>query len=512
IVGIKPLGYQQMSGYLQMVDSSALSPLEKGWHNRLRWLVDDSLALQNPRPGIFKTFYRNRRDLLTVDKPGFRLFVNPVLYTVGGIDRNNFPDAASINLPIYLNTRGAVLRGSIGNKLGFYTELSDNIQRAQQFLYQEYSERERLPGEGFVKQFGDANGLDYFHTRGYITYQPWSFMRLKFGQDRAFWGQGYQSLQLSDHAANYLLFNISTRIWKLEYVNHFTQFIDFIQNKNDTEGTFPRKYGAYHLLNYHINPRLSIGLFESVIYAAQMPNGTRGLELQYLNPIIFYRSVEQYIGSPDNAFLGFTWRANFFKRLQFYGQFMLDDYNYSRRNDGTGFWGNKFGWQGGLKYIDAFNISTLDLQIESNRIRPYTYQHFNVASNFTQFGQSLGHGAGGNLQDLHLIARYRPWPAWEFMGHYMWLQQGREIEGDPLNYGTDLDLSTLAPRPGDFGNTIGQGALMTINQLYGRISWQFWGADAYIDLEGRVRQENNLRSTSVLFGLRANIGPRMLRF
>ena len=45
--------------------------------------------------------------------------------------------------------------------------------------------------------------------------------------------------------------------------------------------------------------RINIGLFESIVFSR--PNH---FELQYLNPVIFYRTVEQMVGSPDNAMIG----------------------------------------------------------------------------------------------------------------------------------------------------------------------------------------------------------------
>ena len=50
-------------------------------------------------------------------------------------------------------------------------------------------------------------------------------------------------------------------------------------------------------------------------------------ELHYLTPIIFYRAVEQDLGSPDNAFIGLDYKINFFETAQVYGQFLLDEFN-----------------------------------------------------------------------------------------------------------------------------------------------------------------------------------------
>lgn len=509
---LKPYGREALTAAFDRLrlEPGDFTPNEQGWNEQMRFLVDDELAVRDTGRGFLKTFYKNKRDIVFVNKPGFRLFVNPVWHTSPGIDQNNYPRAVEENLPIYFNTRGLVLRGTLFGKLGFHTEVFDNVTRLPQYQFNTYMEQELFYGEGFVKRFGDKNGLDYLGSRGYLTYSPWKGLRIKFGKDRVFWGNGYQSLLLSDFSPDQLMLNITARVWKFEYVSHFAQMIHFIQNKNDTEGTFPRKYGAFHQLSYKPNAKLSIGFFESVIYSPTLPNGQRGVELQYFNPIIFFRTVEQYIGSPDNSVLGLHAKYNLLNKVQVYGQFLLDDFDYSKRNEGSGYWGNKTGFQLGAKYIDAFGISTLDLQAEYNRIRPYTYQHFTATSNYSHYGQHLGHAAGANLFDYHLIARYHPFPAWNVYVSYSFLQKGLDGE-DELNYGGDIQRS-FVNRPGDFDQTVGQGQLTTVQSIFGRISYQLLKSDSFIELEGRYRKQDELSSTSILFGLRSSISPRLVKW
>ena len=476
-------------------------------------LVSDSLK---PKiRGLWGIAYTNGRDFVKVQQADFKLFVNPVLHTNAGLDRNNFPSSSNDLLPVYTNTRGVEIRGSAWDKLGFYTQVADNISRFPQFAYDRYTANKTLDGEGFIKTFGNENGLDYFSTRAYITYSPISQVRIKFGKDRAFWGHGYQSLLLSDYAADYLLLNIQTRIWKLVYTNHFTQMIDFLKNKNDTEGTFPRKYGVFHMLSWQPDHRFSIGLFEALIYNPWLANGRRGFEIQYLNPIIFYRAIEQYLNSSDNAMLGLQWKANFLKHAQFYGQLLLDDYNFGIRDQGSGYRGNKLGYQLGAKYIDAFTVPSLDLQLEYNRLRPFTYQHFNNASNYAHYDQYLGHAAGGNLFDYHFIVRYRPFPAWQIYGVYS--RQLKGLDKDGINYGGDVNEAFIN-WPADFGNTVAQGSRLEVSQLYGRLTYQFGGSDIYLEIEGRYRQERYvetgslLKSLSVVGGLRVNMVGRQIKY
>ncbi|MEL7533300.1 MAG: hypothetical protein AAFN10_18450 [Bacteroidota bacterium] len=505
----KPYGRAYLRDIFGRVSLEGMSSAEAAWHARMRMLADDDFAGQEQFKGLRNVLFTNHRDLFALEKPGFRLYVNPAVHFAGGLDQNNYPDAFQESLPLSINTRGLVIRGSIKEKLGFYTEVSENITRFPFYIYEDVQASEVLYGEGFIKPFGQETGLDYLGSRAYLTVSPFDFMRIKFGKDRAFWGNGWQSLQLSDHAADYLFLNINTRIWKLEYSNHFTQMIDYLPGKTDAEGTFPRKFGAFHQLNFQPTHNLSIGFFESVIYASQIGNKSRGLELQYFNPVIFYRAAEQYVGSPDNALLGLQLKWNFLQRFQFYGQLLLDDYNFGRRGDGSGYWQNKIGFQTGLKYIDVLGISTLDLQLEYNRVRPYTYQHFNLSTNYTHYNQNLGHASGANLSDIHFILRYHPAASWNFLLTYSSVRQG--LDQDGLNYGGN-PLSPDLIRAGDFEQVVGQGLANRVQQAYLRVSRQLWNADLYAEIEARYRQENDLQSMMIMGGLRWHIQPRLVKF
>lgn len=506
---VKPFGREYFTEWLSRASTENMGMAEKQWHTRMRILADDTFAVNQIHRGLWNRFYTNHRDLYHLNQPGFRLFLNPVIHFAGGLDQNDYPAAARENLPLSINSRGLVVRGSLRDKVGFYTEVYDNITRFPQFVYNTYLNSQTLHGEAFIKKFGTENALDYFSSRAYITFRPIKEMRVKFGKDRAFWGNGYQSLFLSDHAADYLLLNIHTRVWKLLYTNHFTQMIHFIPNRNDDEGTLPRKYGVFHQLTYFPVDQLSFSIFESVIYSPILSNGNRGFELQYLNPIIFYRSAEQYIGSPDNSLLGAQFKFNFLKRFQLYGQVLLDDYNFGIRDQGSGYWGNKLGFQGGAKYIDAFGIPTLDLQAEFNAVRPYTYQHFSLMSNYSHYGQYLGHAAGGNQRNLFLALRYHPFPAWNVLLSYNMIDKGLDTDG--LNYGGNIRVPD-SNRPGDFDNFIGQGEPWKVQQIYGRVSWQILKSDMYAEMEGRYRKENEFSSLSVIGGIRVNILPREVKY
>ncbi|MDE3212969.1 MAG: hypothetical protein KGM98_07020, partial [Bacteroidota bacterium] len=304
-----------------------------------------------------------------------------------------------------------------------------------------------VPGFGFYKPF-KGTGVDYFDARGYFTFNIAKYIEAQFGYDKNFLGDGYRSLFLSDNANSYLFFKLSTKIWKFNYENIFMELVPQFE-KMSGDSLLGRKYASMHYLSLNLNRWLNVGLFEGIIFARR-----NHFDFEYLNPIIFLRYAEGNVGSPDKAHVGFNFKANFAHHFQAYGQFLLDEFIAKQILKSDGFWANKYGYQLGMKYVDAFNIKNLDLQIEDNRVRPFTYSHYDSVTNYTHYNQYLAHPLGANFQEFIGIARYQPKPRWVLDGRAIYYYQGLDSAGQ--NFGANpLELYTT--RLHDYGYQVGGG-------------------------------------------------------
>lgn len=236
---------------------------------------------------------------------------------------------------------------------------------------------------------------------------------------------------------------------------------------------------AIHHLTFNATRWLRLGIFESVVFARE-----NTFELQYLNPIIFYRAVEQALGSPDNAFIGFDFRANFARHFSIYGQFLLDEMNFAKefdfgnKDNGKGFfyelthpqkwWATKFSSQLGMKYIDAFGIKNLDLQLEANMARPYTYAHYNLQTAYTHYNQPLAHPLGANFTELVSIINFQPIQKLTINAKYIHAKYGED--NDSTNYGKNI-FANYGNREYEYGNYTGQGIQAKMNILELLISY-----------------------------------------
>ena len=462
--------------------------------NNTEWVSGSKESFASKKP-IFKTFYKTKPNLLEVNTKDFFLAINPILSFQAGKEKGN-------DEMIFLNTRGINLRGMIAKKIGFYTSLTDNQERGPKFFYDRVNYFRAVPGAGFYKNF-KTNAFDYFDARGYFTVNAAKYIDIQFGYDKNFIGDGYRSLFLSDQGNSNLFLKLNTKIWKFNYQNLFMELMPQFIKSGDS--LLDRKYAAMHHLSINLTKWLNVGLFEGIIFGRE-----NHFDFQYLNPIIFYRSIEGTVGSPDNALIGFDFKANVAHRLQFYGQVLLDEFKLSEVKANTGWWANKWALQLGAKYIDAFGISNLDLQFESNTVRPFTYSHYDVVANYTHYNQLLAHPLGANFREFIGMVRYQPAPRWYVNAKLIYFMQGLDsLNG--RNFGAN-PFRNSNTRTGDYGYEIGSGRKTNCVNAIFQLSYEL-RENIYIDLTAQQRNyktenEADKNTTMLSAGIRFNIQRR----
>ncbi len=404
------------------------------------WVTGSKESFLSKKP-VLKSFYVTKPNLLEVNTKDFFLALNPVISYSMSKESSNSEN-------IFYNKRGITARGMIANRIGFSTTMSDNQERAPLFVQDRINIFNAVPGVGFYKSF-KKTAVDYFDARGYITFNATKYIDVQFGYDKNFIGNGYRSLFLSDYANSYLFLKLNTRIWKFNYENIFMQLIPQFGASTIGDTLLDRKYEVMHHLSMNVTKWLNLGLFESITFARR-----QYFDFEYLNPIIFLRYVEGDVGSPDKANVGFDFKANFAHHFQAYGQFLLDEFIAKEIFKNNGYWANKYGYQLGLKYVDALNIKNLDLQIESNRVRPFTYEHYDTYGNYTHYNQPLADPLGANFQEFIGILKYQPAPKWYVNARAIYYYQGLDSAGQ--NFGSS-PFELYTSRTQDFGYTVGGG-------------------------------------------------------
>ncbi len=430
----KPYSYAEVSKYYNLeAENTKLMKNKTSWWGRKIW----------------------NENLVAIQAEDYWFTMNPIF------DMQLGKSDPSVNKYTYINTRGVQVRGGLGSQLNFTTTIFESQGQFVDY-FNDYANSIKpsggnpaiIPGMGIAKGF-KTNAYDFPTAEANLTYTPSKLINLQLGYGRNFVGDGYRSLLLSDGSSSYPYFKINTTFWKIKYTNTYMWLKD-VRDAVTVDGTYATKFVANHYLSWNATKRLNIGFFESVVWSNQ---NNRGFDMNFINPIIFYRAVEFSSSSKSgNMLLGLTSKYKWNNQINLYGQLLIDEFSFNEVKAGNNSWKNKFAYQLGAKYFNAFNISNLLLQIEYNHVRPYVYSHLDPLTNYGNNNQSLGYQWGGNAKELVAIARYHK-------GRYFAdAQVSVGIRGldfntatDNYNYGGNIYLSYNDNRPYDNGVVVGQG-------------------------------------------------------
>lgn len=472
----------------------------------IKFLLNDNFEWANrkstaSKKTFLKEFYKQKAAIYSVQVPDFNLVVTPVFnYQVSSA---KFGDKNAL-----INNRGIEIRGNITNKIGFYTQVSDEIYRPLPVAFEEFERTQTLQGIGFTK--ASDTEFNHFLSSGFVSVSPNKYMDFQLGHGRQFIGDGMRTFILSNNAIDNFYMRLNTRIWKLNYTNIFSEYRDY---NPKAYGVQNRHYSATHHLSVNVGKKLNIGIFETIIFQRDSGYTNTGFEINYLNPIIMYKSIENGLNSTDKAVLGTNFKYNFAKHFSLYGQLVLSELVLNEIISNNGWWGNKWAYQLGLKYIDVFGINNLDAQAEVNICRPYMYTSYSALQTFTNYNQPLAHPLGANFKEYIGVLRYQPIKKLFIQAKAIYYNIGYDSLNSNENFGQNIALSYNGRTVNDYGNEIGQGRATRV--LFTELNTSYMlKHNVFIDLGFTYRSCNstiekiNKDDAFVTLGVRVNMARR----
>ena len=410
------------------------------------------LTMINTRVGVLNRFLND--NFINIKTEDFKLSINPLFELQLGADEIG---------RTYTNTRAFEVKGQIGDNVSLYSSFYENQAIVPMYL-EDYiwSQDENgeidfvLPGQGVSRVSSwdrTSRDLDYAMANGHVSFKASNHFNFQFGHGKHFIGDGYRSMLLSDNTFNYPYLKITTDVWKVRYVNLFSSYQD-LRDEFEMAGIHRKKFSTIHYLSYNVNKRLNIGLFEAIIW--EQDTLGRGFDVNYLNPIIFYRPIEFSLGSRGgNALMGVTAKYKLTDKSHAYGQFIIDEFKIAEIRAGNGWWANKYAGQIGFKVYDVLGVDNLFFQTEFNASRPYMYSHHRPLQSYTHYGQPLAHPLGSSFYENITIARYR------YKRYYtelktLWAKKGAAIPDSTTNFGFN-PLQSYSDNRIEYGNVIAQG-------------------------------------------------------
>ena len=434
---------------LNHLDSKVHTSIKPFFIDHKEFILSDVNSIES---GIFKkNTWRGRfvnGNFFDYKAINYRFIINPIF---------NFQIGREGDKKRYVNTRGFELFGNIGPKISFNSSmyetqsvLPNHIENY--LLTHEYS----VPGQGQSKWYNpdETSMLDYAMSSGYVNYRADDYINIQFGHGKHFIGDGYRSMLLSDNSFNYPYLKITTDVWKFNYVNLYSVYQD-LRPEYQLSDVNRKKYSSIHYLSTNLTSRLNIGLFEAIIWE-QNTTG-RNFDVNYFNPIIFYRPIEFSLGSRGgNAMLGFNVKYKLNNTAHLYSQFIIDEFKYEEVKANRGWWANKHAGQIGFKWFDAFKVQNLTLQSELNYARPFMYSHNLELQSYSHYNQSMTHPLGASFIEKLAIIDYRI-KRWNLNLKLIQSTSGGNVDTNNINYGHDILVSYSTGDRMEYNNEIAQG-------------------------------------------------------
>lgn len=279
---------------------------------------------------------------------------------------------------------GFRLRGTLFRRVGFSLE----VHTGKKIYGNEGSSEYLINTNNELKSDREfiSDGTYYTNYRGYVRYQtPGEFLSITAAHDKMTIGTGYMSrLFLSESAPAFSFLRIDLNYKRISYSFFYGSL------KGDSVNVeLQSKNIAGHRLDVKFTDNFKAGFYESII------TSNDPFSFSLFNPLSFLTSADLNSGAKEttgnNSLMGFDIEYQPLRNLSLQGTFLIDDLNLSTLTD-TSYLGNenKFGYQLGIMWSKAFNVSSLVLTAEYTRLDPFVYSHRKNKSSYTNWGISLG--------------------------------------------------------------------------------------------------------------------------
>jgi len=301
---------------------------------------------------------------------------------------------------ILLGEAGFRVRGTLYNSVGFYLRASNGQKLSgdsNDVTFARYTDPILFAQNKF--QFERRN-FDTFE--GYLRYRTnQNWFALTVGRNPVYQGFGFiDRLYLSNNTVPFDFIKLDLGYKAVNYSFLYGSL------RGDSIGKpLESKNIATHRLDVKFGNSFRLGFFESLI----IPNSSFSFTI--LNPISFLTSPElsktlQPDNNANNAIVGIDMMVIPARKLALQGSLLVDDLEFSTLFKSNSKTTNKFAFQLGALWSDAFTLPNLELKTEYTRLDPFVYTHVSNKSNYTNWSLPLGHHLEPNSDEIAVKLNY----------------------------------------------------------------------------------------------------------
>jgi hypothetical protein len=382
-------------------------------------------------------------------------------------------DGDSLGKPhLLLGQLGLRFRGTLFNSVGYYLRLSNGVRLGG-------TSRDAVFGAQFdpilasTRKFVSEDSKTFDSFEGYLRYAPaGDWLGLTVGREALKFGNGYiDKLILSNkNSTPFDFIKLDLSYKKIRY-----SFLHASIVGADSSGTqLESKYLAFHRVEFGplFNNFMKLGFSEMLIYS-NLP-----VNFAFLNPFSFLTSADLNTEIPgkneNNAIIAIDAQFYPVSKFTLQGSLLIDDINFETigksdktQND------NKFAFQLGLQWQDAFMLKNLGLTYEYTRIDPFVYSHRGINNSYANLGLPIGHALNPNSDEHAFMLTYDIGSRLNISLTYKLQRSGMNIYDSTGKIATNVG-SDILQGWGDFliKNEFLKGLRVNRNIFIAEITWQ----------------------------------------
>ena len=433
-----------------------------------------------------KHIYKNDWDFYRYKDKKFNFSLNPQLRLI----------KQKQNKPISKNelhfSNGFEIKGNFNDKIGFYWNLLDNTFSGD--IVNPPGEFQKHSGYTFITN--SENSITWNENVFYTSLDIYG-ADFQIGRNFLKWGPGERdNIILSTNSPAFDQVKLRFTSNKIQYTVIAGSLINVNENDISFKATSKtKKFLAAQRIDLSFTHWLSIGINQMIVY------GNRDLEPGYSLPFSFFKSSEHLYGDRDNGLLAADITLKPMKKILLYGTWLLDDITTDKL--GTDWFGNKFGFQTGIKLYDLL-ISDNKIILEYIRLKPYVYSHhIGDYNEYKNYDSPLGSFLQPNSDMLYIMAdKYLPFNL-KLTTEYEYIRHG---ENTDINWGGNIDSPHLSADPENVPFLSGNKKY--ISRIFFTAQWEYFYR-SHLFFTFMREKETGEKSKNVFWaGLTFNFGYR----
>lgn len=487
-----PISREAVAGFLKIIDtnSAKITSVDK------KLLGDYKVEFQYEFYGNLKktsSLFKELKHVFSDDRQKYLYDYadsNATLFLdgLGGVSqRGSSGDSIGTN-SILLGELGFRLRGTMFNSVAYYLRASNGQKLSGDSNDVTFARNTDPKLYAQYKFSYEQRNFDTFE--GYLRYRTnQNWLALTVGRNPVYQGFGFiDRLYLSNNTVPFDFLKLDLAYKAVSY-----SFI-YGSLRGDSLGKpLDSKNIATHRLDVKFSDAFRLGFFESVMIA------NSPFSFTFLNPISFLTSAELNKASQpgdnnvNNSIIGLDALVIPVKNLALQGSLLVDDLEFGTLFDSDENITNKFAFQLGLLWTNAFTLPNLEFTSEYTYLDPFVYTHVSNKTKYTHWELPLGHHLEPNSDEIAVKLNYNITNRLNLNILYQHQRSANGIETDSagrviINYGGNLNNATgYSYSDPEFlkGNRIDRDIITT------NLSWQFI-RQFFIELKYVYRMINNI--------------------